>query len=330
MRPRLPHALLFSGMAGIGKRELAETFAASLLCEGSADDGLPCGECVACRWLAEGNHPDLRRLCPSALDADEEGGEASSRKPSFDITIDQVRALDDFLRVGGHRQGLRVILLYPAEAMNRNTANALLKALEEPGEGTHFLLVSSRPGDLLPTVRSRCQHLPIPCPPAEAARCWLAERGVMGASEMLALAGGAPLAAEGLAEKSKQALLAACLQFLRAGARADPLAASLTVEGVLSGGSRGGELRVVVDWMQRWVHDLACCCNRLAPRYFPGEATALRDLCAEVSERCLHKYNRILSETKKLSEHPLNNRLFIYELFLEYRGIFSSGDPNVR
>lgn len=121
-RRQLPHALLIVGQRGIGKFALARSFAESLLCENLAPSGEACGACLACGWLAQGNHPDLRLLQPNAVAAEApEGGEgedAGKKKPSQQITIDQVRALDEFLHVGTHRHGARVVLLNPADAMN--------------------------------------------------------------------------------------------------------------------------------------------------------------------------------------------------------------------
>jgi DNA polymerase-3 subunit delta' len=158
-RAQLPHSLLLSGPRGLGKFDLARAFAASLLCENPLQNGNACGSCLACNWLSQGNHPDFRLLQPDAL-AESEGEEGtevkeSGKKASQQITIDQVRGLDDFLHVGTHRHGLRVVIVCPAEAMNRSTANALLKTLEEPAAGTLFLLVSNEPERLLPTIRSR-------------------------------------------------------------------------------------------------------------------------------------------------------------------------------
>jgi len=131
-RAQLPHALLISGQRGVGKSELAWAFAESLLCETPTATAQACGSCAACGWLALGNHPDFRLLQPDAMAAEEgESPDGSGKKkPSQQITIDQVRALDEFLHVGTHRDGARVILVNPAEAMNRSTANSLLKSLE--------------------------------------------------------------------------------------------------------------------------------------------------------------------------------------------------------
>src|SRR5690349_18829158 len=136
-RGQRPHALLLRGREGLGAEALAQTFAQSLLCESPQADGLPCGRCPACNWFAQGNHPDFRLLQPESFapDAAAEGEDAppaKKEKKSEQIRIDQVRALQDFLGIGTHRGGLRVIVVHPAEAMNENTQNALLKNLEEP------------------------------------------------------------------------------------------------------------------------------------------------------------------------------------------------------
>ncbi len=207
---RLPHALLIHGAQGVGKRALAQRIAQLLLCEARDAARKPCGACEGCRWYAGGNHPDFRRLEPEALApppdaaAAEEEGEAPARrsKPSLEIKIDQVRELADFLNIGSHRGGLRVALVHPAEEMNVNAANALLKALEEPPAGAVFLLVSHRPARLLPTIRSRCVALPVAIPPREAALRWLSGQGMPDAERWLAYAGGAPLRALDYAGKA--------------------------------------------------------------------------------------------------------------------------------
>ena len=155
---RLQHALLLHGARGVGKLALAERFAQLLLCEHEDAARRPCGACGACRWFLAGNHPDFRRLEPEALmpeapegEEGEEGPARRAKQPSLVIKIEQVRALADFLSVGSHRGKRRIALVHPAEDMNPNAANALLKGLEEPPAGAVFVLVSHRPARLLPT-----------------------------------------------------------------------------------------------------------------------------------------------------------------------------------
>lgn len=323
MRSRLPHALLLSGVDGTGKLALAEAFAASLLCESPLGDGRHCGACEACRWHSQGNHPDFRYLRPSVLAPDEE--EVPDRKLSKEILVDQVRALEDFLRVGGHRRGLRVVLVYPADAMNRNTANAMLKTLEEPGDSLIYILLTSRADELLPTIRSRCQRVEVPRPETPAALEWLASAGVKDPLRWLALAGGAPLAAKSLADGDAGALLAVWLPSLRAGDSIDALGGAMQAETLIGKDKRvvAGP-RTLVDWMQRWIHDLLLVGTVPTPRYFPLEAETLQKLQLRVSRTKALSFGRSLAELKALSEHSLNTRLFLFEMLSQYRLIFGS------
>src|SRR5467141_4837363 len=190
LRERLPHAILIQSGEGMGEFEFAQACAQSLLCEKPGPDRRACGSCRACNWFSQGNHPDFRLIVPESMapESREEGAEPA-KKRSEQIRIEQVRELADFLAVGTHRGGVRVILVYPAEAMNANTQNALLKSLEEPPPETVFLLVSTQPDRLLPTVRSRCMKFTLPLPdPGQVAR-WLKEQGLRQPEATLAGAG---------------------------------------------------------------------------------------------------------------------------------------------
>ena len=145
---RLPHALLFTGAAGIGKDVFARHVAQALLCEHPRADQRPCGQCEACHWFAQDAHPDFRLLRP---DHDEPAadGKPAARKLEV-IKIEAVRHTIDFAYLSSHRGGRRVVLIDPAESMNLNAANALLKVLEEPPADVVFLLVSDALQKLLP------------------------------------------------------------------------------------------------------------------------------------------------------------------------------------
>lgn len=183
-RQQHAHAYLLHGPAGIGKRALAERLMARLLCQ--KPQGLDaCGQCKACHLLAAGTHPDNFILEPEEMD-----------KP---IKVDQVRELVNFVVQTAQLGGRKVVLVEPAEAMNLNAANALLKSLEEPSGDTVLLLISHQPSRLLPTVKSRCVQQACPLPSEAMSLAWLAralpesseeERG-----ELLCLAAGSPLAA---------------------------------------------------------------------------------------------------------------------------------------
>jgi DNA polymerase-3 subunit delta' len=325
-RRQLPHALLLTGQRGIGKFALARSFAASLLCENLTAAGEACGACLACGWLAQGNHPDVRLLQPNAMiaEAAESGelDEAGKKKPSQQITIDQVRALDDFLHVGTHRHGARVVLLNPAEAMNRSTANALLKSLEEPIASTLFLLISSEPHRLLPTIRSRCQVMPVRHPVHGLAGQWLSDAGVREAENWLALAGGSPLLALELSNSGERVLLDALLAQLTRGNSLDPLAAAANLDKVVKAEKRPAALKRALDWGQKWLFDLTLASEALPPRYFLGQALLLQALAQTTNTRKLLAFDRKAIQYKAQCEQPLNSRLFLEDFFMSYARLF--------
>lgn len=333
-RGQLPHALLLSGQRGIGKFELAWSFAEALLCENRTLAGEACHACPACAWLAQGNHPDFRLLQPDALA--EEGGEesvegetsATTRKKSGQqITIDQVRALDDFLHVGAHRQGLRIVLIHPAEAMNRATANSLLKSLEEPGPTTLFLLVTNENDRLLPTIRSRCQAVAIAQPERAAALTYLQQTGIEEAERWLALAGGSPLLAAQLASAEGRVLLDAFLAQMMRGIDLEPLAAAAAVDKALKAEKGASPLKRLVEWWQKWLFDLMLASYGLPLRYFIAQAPVLESLVQTANPGKLLALNRKAIQYKAQCEQPLNSRLFIEEFFLNYAALFRTAKP---
>jgi DNA polymerase-3 subunit delta' len=181
----LPHALLFTGAPDIGKFHFARAVASLVLCAES--QGSACGRCRNCQLIAAGSHPDLVLIQP------EERGKA--------IRIDAMRELREFCARRPHQGGWRVILIEPAEALNANAANALLKTLEEPGERTLLILVSHQLGRLPATVRSRCRLLRFPTPSGGQTLPWLRARvpDEVAAEPLLARAGWRPLRALALA-----------------------------------------------------------------------------------------------------------------------------------
>ncbi len=143
------HALLFTGIDGVGKQKTARMFAMAVNCElyrGDTTsqisvDSVPCGQCVSCRKITSGNHPDVLHIQPQ--------GNL--------IRIDQIRALGRTLAMKPYEARYRVVMISDAHRMNPESANALLKMLEEPPEQTLLVLTASETADLLPTVVSRCQ-----------------------------------------------------------------------------------------------------------------------------------------------------------------------------
>lgn len=185
---QLPHALLVSGHAGIGKERLASAFAARLLCQAPPLQGA-CGTCKSCSLLNAGAHPDLMWLAPET--------DAKTEKTAKFIKVDQIRELVSFAEKSAQLGGYRVVIITPAHLLNVQAANALLKTLEEPGSRTLILLVSAQPLSLSATIRSRCQQLALEIPAEKEALAWLQPqlRDEATARLLLALSDGAPLAA---------------------------------------------------------------------------------------------------------------------------------------
>ncbi len=184
---RLPHALLITGPAGVGKRDFSTNFARSLLCKRPAADGSDCGNCEACQLLRAGSHPDYLII--------------TFLEDKTQIGIDQIRALSRALGMKSHAGGYKIAMLMPAERMTAEAANSLLKTLEEPTANTLLMLVTEQSAQLAATVRSRCQLLRFPAPPLEQGLAWLKTQIGSQATELvLRLADAAPLRAVELAQ----------------------------------------------------------------------------------------------------------------------------------
>lgn len=298
------HALLLHGAAGDGLLECANTLVHAWLCE-ATDEPRPCGHCGACRLLAGGVHPDLHRLMPEALrqqlglaggeageGADDEGGSKSRRKPSRQIRIDEVRAAIDWVATTSSRGRAKVVLVHPAEAMNLQAANALLKTLEEPPRGARLLLTAAEPAQLLPTVRSRCQVVRLVPPGAAAARAWLQAQGLAQPEVLLAACSQRPLDALAMAAAGIDASRWAAL----------PAAVLARQAAALSGWA----LPRVVEALQKLCHDgLAVACGGV-PRFFPPQA-----LPAPASAGALAAWGRDLARLARQADHPWNEGLWL-------------------
>ena len=158
----LPHAILLAGPGGLGKNRFAALLAQTLLCETGAATGRACGHCRSCLLYAADSHPDRRIVAPL------EAGKA--------IVVDQVREAGRYLTQTSQYGGYKTLIITPADQMNVNAANSLLKTLEEPAAWSLILLVSDRPGRLPATVLSRCQRLNFTAPESRQAQQWLVEQ----------------------------------------------------------------------------------------------------------------------------------------------------------
>jgi DNA polymerase-3 subunit delta' len=299
---KLPHALMLTGPRGIGKRHLAEALAQLVLCL-TPIEGTPCGKCRSCQLNQAQTHPDMLWLEP------EEGSKS--------IKVDQVRELTETLSKTAQQGGYKVIVLEPAEAMNANAANALLKSLEEPAAKTLIVLVSHNPSSVLPTIRSRCQLRLLPLPRKEQVVHWLTPLLAghsANADVLITAARGAPLTAlallQGDALEEREQWLAQFARLSLGQLSAIELAASW----------QGGDISAMLEWLLALTHSLArwrVGCEDAAITGIPVELrTRLQDLFLPL----LHRYIEKLLLTRKqwLSGSNPNKQLLLEEVLLDW------------
>lgn len=186
-KSRLPHGILLTGVVGLGKNALAQAMVAGRLCNKPIDKA-PCGQCHSCNLLAAGSHPDHQWIAPE--------------NDSDVIKVAQIRALKEKQSLTAHTGTWKTIVISPANTLNINAYNSLLKMLEEPQDNTLIILVTAQPEQLPITVRSRCQQWHVSAPLTEKALAWLAVESpdtVAEHSALLAISLGAPLTVLALA-----------------------------------------------------------------------------------------------------------------------------------
>jgi len=187
----LPPSLVFSGPEGVGKRLTAVALAQALNCARAAD-GDACGTCASCTRIARGVHADVLVIEPG---------------DSGTIKVDQVRDAIDRAAYRPFEGRRRVVIVEDADALLSEAQNALLKTLEEPPPASVFVLVTPRPDLLLPTVRSRCQHLRFgPLSAADVAAVLVRDHGFAAADARAAAAASGGSVGRALDEGAEEAL----------------------------------------------------------------------------------------------------------------------------
>ncbi|MDO4682756.1 MAG: DNA polymerase III subunit delta' [Lautropia sp.] len=320
---RLHHALLLHGLPGIGKAAFARALAQGMLCEAlrAAPDGPePCGGCPACRWFVAGHHPDFRLLERAVTESrSARGREGGQPARAWEISIDQVRDLDGFLTSTSARGHARVVMVDPADTLSTPAANALLKMLEEPGQGTFFLLVTHAPAALPATVRSRCRQVRVPMPSEAEAVQWLQAEASVDEAEahrLLAWSGMEPLHARELADPSHLTVHRALLESLSA----------LPDTGIDTVADKAATVGAEVWYplLQRWVSDLLRVHAGTRPRFYSEFASRMARLASRTRLSALADVSATLQQQAELVRHPLNPRLFVESALATYLDAFSA------
>jgi DNA polymerase-3 subunit delta' len=298
---RLPHALLLHGQAGLGKQIFARRLAHSLLCLEPDSALAACGRCKSCQLFAVGNHPDFQLIAPL--------------EDSRTITVDQIRALAEFAAFRPHTAARKVVIIAPAEAMNLNAANSLLKVLEEPPAGSFLILVTSQRARLPATIRSRCTHILFSAPDRAQALAWLKSSGgdPQGREVLLGQASGAPLLA---AEYARTGLLTQREQFLRDAAalragRETPLACAARWK---------GQGAMALAWLYGFVADLIrlTLAGDQDGLTNPDQFSQLQILKNSINLNELYVFLDAVSEAKNLLTGPLDELLLLEDILIRW------------
>lgn len=350
---KLPHAILLHGQAGIGKFSFAVELSKVLLCE-TTDQPKHCDHREACHWFSAGNHPDFIALVPethrkflpqaefenedvikrSKSTRDDSNGETSEKKEKKTISIEETRSAIEGLSIGSHRGGMRVILIYPLELLRPDSANTLLKSLEEPPASTVFILLADRIDRVLPTIRSRCRLLAAPRPDRIQGLAWLK-------SQLLSIAGlkikdsdietiydeqgGAPyavldsiIARHHQDEKDELTLsIAASRILLQAMAQGGRIAWLETTEKV-----HKAPIGYLLATMQRWVSDIQAVSQGGEPRYYPKHLATLQGLALAARAQKLLAFWKSLIQARRSENHPLASRIQMEALLSQYQQVF--------
>ena len=198
-KQHLAHAILFTGVEGVGKDVLAQWLAASLLC--TTELKRPCNNCKSCLLRIAGSHSDL-------LVIDASGSS---------IGVDAIRQLSLFMQGRAQQQVNKVVILPSVHKLTEAAANALLKTLEEPPQNSYLILHTHAEATLPSTLLSRCQRWPIKAQFGAEAQQWLAmQSGKTVPDFLLAYCAGGPLKALSLIETDDVANISAALEALHA------------------------------------------------------------------------------------------------------------------
>lgn len=298
----LPHALLITGSAGLGKSNLAMRFARLLLCECTTKRDQACGCCKGCRLIEVHSHPDLIYIEPDA--------------PGKSILVDRMRVTIAALSLAPHYGEHRIIILDQAHQLNKAAANSILKTLEEPADGTILILVTHMPSRLPLTIISRCQRLVLTIPDREIALKWLRQqnKAIENPQALLNMARGGPLNALVLANQDalKQRDIVFKLLFELAENSIDPV--SIT--------EKCGNIpdQLIINLITFSVVDMIRIAYHpgIKSLYNPDLRETLQQLVQRLNLKQLFSYLDLVYKAKARLYTQVNSQLLLEELFVEW------------
>jgi DNA polymerase-3 subunit delta' len=301
---RIPQAILLSGSPGLGKRRLADIYAAALLCLEPLPTRLACGSCNACKLLAADTHPDYLVLEPD--------------EPGKAIGIDKIRQLIIKLALKPQFDAWRMVIVQPADLLNTASANAFLKCLEEPTERSCFMLITAQPTKLPATIRSRCQKVAFAAPDRLLAEQWLRQQGAAeDAGQLLRLAHGAPLLAKQYVDREIMLIRRDCFQSWQqlAFGKCSPLLVADAWQK-----QQNVEPDVLMDWQISWVMDIIKLVHRVDDSEIENQdfKTVLQKLAAKLTLAPLYHYYDKLLSGRALLATQLNRQLLLEQILIDW------------
>lgn len=300
-----PHAIIFSGMEGIGKRKVAEIFAAALLCENPVD-GEPCGICANCRLMLGKSHPDFYVVEPEIT------------KTARNIKIDQIRTMQVETSLRPVQAERRVVIIDGAEYMRSAAANCLLKTLEEPVSQTIFILITANRAGLLMTVRSRCMTINFERLTTEQIKSELVRREISTAEKISVIADGSLGRALKLAESGGYEMRESALDLIEKFSRRE-----ISNEDIFTKGAQ------MADWSREQFEDFIIYTQKIlrdiflidvAKLYNPDLKMRLSEI--KISEQKIFELIKIGAETIRKLKSNANLRLLAESYFLRMKIIF--------
>jgi len=296
----LPHALLLVGQTGLGLDYFAHLLGRSLLCSDSNDNLEPCGECPSCRQIRQQVHPDHQTI--------------SLLEDKKSILVDQIRELNKFFALTSGENSRKVVVISPADQMNINASNSLLKTLEEPAGNATIILVGHHLHRLPATVKSRCQMIKFSMPERAISLEWLAERGHDRSEQLLQLAQGAPCLAEVMDNADLYASYVSVIEGALASQRGNKTIHQLRTEW------KSCEIHLLVEWSQSLLRDCIRVANRLPDDSFenPLYLNHLREMSNQLHLLQLFRVYDHLVQLNDSLDHSLNADLLLDDVLLAW------------
>jgi len=298
---RVPQALLISGNKGLGKQCLANQFVFSLLCAKPQGNGLGCGHCDSCLLLNAETHPDFIQIRPD--------------EPGKAITIGQIRNLVTRLSLKPQFESYRVVIVNPADLMNKAAANAFLKFLEEPTERTVLLLITDKPARLPATIVSRCQKLTVARPDKAIVSSWLEQQTAQDAPELLlGLAQGSPILALEYANDGTLKLRNDCFKAWM------DIAKQRRHPAIIAEDWHKLPESPLIFWITSWIIDLIKCSYHIkADRlYNPDLEESLQELSRRLEQQGLYKLYDLLLARRQLLNTQINKHTMFEEILIKW------------